>query len=175
MDRNRRATDTEGQETKPRDSSANRTKTIRAALTELALYRQAKVTDETLKAYCARLGKENVDDVLGAIRTIQDLPRLEGELSFPEIGVFLAITGALAIARQNRQAVAANKTTLVRWHCPECGIHFSGFTSAEDFRDRRCQGFSKDKEVTFPRKICGALMEEDFREDNFKSGNQARA
>ena len=87
--------------TKPSDSSANRTKTIRAALTELALYRQAESDRRNAQSLLrARLGKENVDDVLGAIRTIQDLPRLEGELSFPEIGacVFWRLLGALAIA-----------------------------------------------------------------------------
>lgn len=166
MDRARMAMEmgTETDTTKPQDSSVKPTRRgltrIRTALTELALFRQAKVTEETLKIYSVRLGKENVDDVLGAISTIQDLPRLEGELSFPEIGVFLAVAGSMAVQRENRASLDAKRTTLAGWKCPDCGTAMSGLIAADDERPRKC--------------VCGALMEQIHREDNFHGGNYAR-
>ncbi len=174
MDRGRIAMDQEVEtdERKQSGSSASATKKIRQALTELAIYRQAKVSEDTFRAFCVRLAKESLDDVLGAIHTIQDLPRQSGELSFPEIGVFLTVTSALGVARRNRTSIESRKTTLVRFQCPECLYTCSGFTMPDDHRERRCMGFPRDKK-TIDDTICGALMLEIFREDNFKTGNKA--
>lgn len=55
-----------------------------------------------LNLYSKRLEKERFDDVIAALETIQDLPRGEGELAFPEIGAILAMVNVCAVSRQNR-------------------------------------------------------------------------
>ena len=70
-------------------------------------------------------------------------------------------------------AIATTRTTYARWKCPECGIYQSGFIAPEDERPRRCNGIPTQR--TDGGRICGALMVEVFREDNFTTGNKYKS
>ena len=63
---------------------------IQMALAQMALLRGTKLDKMTLSLYSKRLAQENVEDVLAGIETIQDLPREEGDLAFPEVGAILS-------------------------------------------------------------------------------------
>lgn len=148
------------------------------ALKQAATMRGGVMEAESLRAYSKRLGQENLDDVLTALTKLGEMKRNEYEGVMPDVGGILAVVQAMAVARINRMAINARKTTMVRWECPDCGIHNSGFVAPDDHRERRCQGFSKDKDLSWDprggRKICGALLKEDFRQDDYKSGDQRR-
>jgi len=131
---------------------------IKMALTEMACFRGAKVDTVTLAFYSKRLVQENLEDVLAALRTLQDLPREEGDLAFPEVGAILGMVGVCAVSRHNREQMGIRKD-LVRWHCPECGIHMSGFISPLDREPRACKGIPREGSG-----ICGAIMNEVHRE-----------
>ena len=105
-----------------------------------------------------------------ALEKIAEMPRQEYESAIPDVGSILAVVSAMAAARINREALKANKTTLARWHCPECGIHMSGFIAPDDRYPRRCQGIPKDNKKTDHDsrgyRICAAIMDQIYREDN---------
>jgi hypothetical protein len=72
------------------------------------------------------LAQEPVDDVIAAVEKMQEIPRQAGEPSLPEIGVFLAVTHAATVARENR-VVASHGEDLVRRRCANCGRLYSDF------------------------------------------------
>ena len=129
---------------------------------------------DALKAYSERLSAENLEDVLMALEKLAELARGEYESVMPDVGGILAVVGVMAVARQNRIS-GANRTTLVRFQCPECHYLCSGFVTPQDHDERRCQGFPKERKTDDDREICGALMVEIYREDGFKTGKAGRA
>lgn len=75
-------------------------------------------------------------------------------------------------ARRSRHSQSSGLTTYVRWRCPDHGIIFGNFVDASDFRSRRCRKQICDAHPNADGiVICGALMTEISREDNFKTGN----
>ena len=114
----------------------------------------------TLSLYSKRLAQENVEDVLAGIETIQDLPREEGDLAFPEVGAILSTARVCRVARINREA-AAKVTVLVRWRCPECGITLCDWISPSDDAPRVCKGIPSKGPSDV---VCGAIMDEVHRE-----------
>ena len=63
-------------------------------------------------------------------------------------------------ARRERVSRAAQKTELVGWFCPECGVHLSGFLDPSDHAPRACKGVPR----TGPTgEVCGAIMVEMYR------------
>ena len=142
---------------KPLDNALPR---IQMALAQMALLRGTRIDKEQLSLYSRRLAKENPEDVIAAIETIQDLPREDGDLAFPEVGQILAVTGVQAAARHSRELAAQNKI-LAMWKCPHCGTVTSGFISPLDREPRVCRGIPKVGEKD---QICGEIMEQHYRE-----------
>ena len=133
---------------------------IKVALAQMAMMRSAGRLDaSTLNLYSRRLTKERLEDVLAALETIQDLPREEGETSFPSIGEILTVVGVQRVARHNREQLAV-KTELARWKCPECGIYQSGFIAPTDYEPRVCRGIPREGKGS----VCGAVMVQVHRE-----------
>lgn len=140
-------------------SSTNASLRIKTALSQMAIFRGAKIDVSTLKLYSARLEQEPVDDVIDAIEKLQDTPRGEGELALPEIGVLLAMTRAAGVARANRRS--AHLKDLARWRCPSCNATRCGYIDTSDFATRYCHGIP-----TRPHKhgeMCGVAMVEIYR------------
>lgn len=51
------------------------------------------------------------------------------------------------------------RTFLVRWHCPDCGIHQAGWIEQFDSRPRVCRGHARiDQKRVSLVEICGAIM-----------------
>ena len=134
---------------------------IKIQLTQTCMFRGAKIDASTLSLYSKRLFKEPIEDVIAALEKIQEMPRKEGELGLPEIGIILAAVASQGFTRRARDA-NASMTQLVRWKCPECGVFSSGFISPADHDLRRCQGIPKDKRTDCNRngtRICGAILD----------------
>ena len=131
---------------KPSESALPR---IQMALAQMAILRGTKLDKETLSLYSRRLVKERIDDVLSAIEQIAEMERAEGDPAFPPMATILAVLGAAAVARHNREQVAI-KTVLTRWQCSECTNTRSGWIPPQDHEPRKC--------------YCGAVMVEVHRE-----------
>jgi DNA-directed RNA polymerase subunit RPC12/RpoP len=119
-----------------------------------------------LTLYSKRLVKERLEDVVSALEMIQDLPREEGELAFPEVGTILSTVGVCALSRRNR-ARMAHQTVLVHYRCPDCGVYRSGWIPPDDHAPRRCNGIPRDRRTDNNPdgvRVCGALMDEVHRE-----------
>lgn len=123
---------------KPSDNPLLR---IKMALTEMASFRMAKVDAAQLSLFARRLAKENLDDVLSALATLAELPREEGENSFPEIGVILSSVGMERVARHNREGKAQGPQDIIRWECDGAHKH-------------HCMGFYYQSEPTPKGKTC---------------------
>ena len=129
----------------------------------MALFRGASPTLEQVSLYADRLiklvaGGVQFEDILTAIEKISDLSREEGHLAFPEVGTIIAMTAMEATARHHRETLGREKD-LVRWHCPDCGIHMSGYISPLDREPRACKGIPREGFG-----VCGAIMNEVHRE-----------
>ena len=69
-------------------------------------------------------------------------------------------------SRREQMARAQEKTELVGWTCPECGIHVSGFIPPTDHEPRVCNGVPKGSPQLdeWGRPLpCGAILEETYR------------
>ena len=67
--------------------------------------------------YSKRLVKENIEDVLAAIEQIQDLPRTEGELAFPEVGLILDMASmhrTALLLREANKRMEANRGKIIK-------------------------------------------------------------
>jgi hypothetical protein len=62
--------------------------------------------------------KENHEDVIAAIEKLGELPREEGQPSFPDIGTILAVAGVMRVARHNREKYQP---------CHKDGCSFDGY------------------------------------------------
>jgi hypothetical protein len=131
---------------KPSESALPR---IQMALAQMAILRGAKLDKETLSLYSRRLVKERIDDTLAAIEQIGEMERKEVDPAFPPLATILAVVGAQAVARHNREQLAI-KTLLACWRCPQCANTRSGWIPPTDHEPRKCQ--------------CGAVMIEVHRE-----------
>jgi hypothetical protein len=137
-------------------------------LTELAIFRGAKLDPITLKFYSSRLAEKPAEDVVSACQKLQDLVRKEGESALPEIGVFLAATEAETVARKNRIEAAKHGPSLVGWQCIDCKTTMTGFPASNADLDRRCISPYKmvnGKRASLPQgQICGGRMEVIFND-----------
>jgi len=136
---------------------------LKKALSAMALFRGAAPTPEQISLYADRLvklvgGAVQFEDILAAIEKISDLRREDGHLAFPEVGTIISMTAMAATARHHRETLERDKD-LVGWHCPECGIHMSGYISPLDREPRVCRGIPGEGFG-----ICGAIMNEIHRE-----------
>ena len=111
---------------------------IKAALTALAIFRQAKLDATTRDLYAKRLAQEQAIDVIPAIEKIQELPREEGQTALPELGVILAMARTMEVARHNREE-SVRDMLVSRWECPKCGTVQSGHVSPFDNTPRICR------------------------------------
>ena len=139
-------------------NSKNQLQQIRTALAMMAAFRGAKPDGTTLTAYSGRLQKAIVDkvrleDVIAAIEKLADMPREEGELAFPEVGVLLDMSVVMSVQRFHR-IQASRADFLVRWACKSCGIHKSGWIATNDTAPRICKGIHRSGNGP-----CGATME----------------
>jgi hypothetical protein len=100
-----------------------------------------------------------VDDVMRALEQLQEMPRREGESALPEIGAILALIGAAAVARRNREACAVDQEYIV-WRCAACKGTVAGFypKGGEPTVARHCQrqlqGIGAQK-----GQLCGGNLE----------------
>lgn len=155
---------------KPEGSSDSQTENLVRALQMVAYARQATPTPGALKYIAERIREFDFADVVKVCGTLAEKGREPGESAFPPLHDFLEPLRNL----QAKRAISPelDKTTLVRWQCPDCRVFTSAFVVPADHRDRRCQGIPRDKrtdENPNGLRICGAILEELFREDNFKS------
>lgn len=95
-------------------------KEIARALANMGLFRQAAMEKRTIHLYAERLAELELEDVLSALKAIEDLPRDEGDTAFPSMGVILKMVEVEHIARYNREA-AAKDVEYVAWKCHACG------------------------------------------------------
>jgi hypothetical protein len=152
-------------------SKSSNERSILEALAQMALMRGAGPSPQTFKAYSRRLAREQLEDVLSAIITLSELPRGEGDLAFPEIGMILSTVGIARVARHNREA-NSQPVDLVRWRCPECHHATADFIAPDDAGYRRCRGIPRDGKFDQNyqgEKICGAMMDIAKRIPNYKS------
>lgn len=69
-------------------------------------------------------------------------------------------------ARRQRVSKLEQKTELVMWRCPECGIGCSGFPPVGDTTPRTCRGLPRtgpSQDEHGNRIYCGAILEEKYR------------
>jgi hypothetical protein len=77
-------------------------------------------------------------------------------------------------ARRSRSSQSSGRTTYARWRCPDHGIIVGDFIVPTDHKSRRCRKKTPDtRPNVYGPVICGALMHEIFREDNFTTGIDA--
>jgi hypothetical protein len=141
---------------------------IKIALTELAIFRGAKLDPITLRLYSSNLADKPAEDVVAACQKLQELVRKEGESALPEIGVFLAATNAETVARKNRIEAAKHGQSMVGWRCIDCKNVMTGFPASNDDLDRRCESpyrWVNGKRGILPYgQICGGRMEVIFND-----------
>jgi len=122
--------------------------------------RAAKIDQDSLRLYTARLVKENAGDVICALQKLAEMPRENFETAMPDLATILALVSAEGVSRQNRSE-AARSQRLVLWECPDCGTRLSGFPSAGQSLERRCNGIPKDNRTDVNaqgQRICGARL-----------------
>lgn len=78
---------------------------LATALGQMAAFRGATVTDETLALFAARLVAERVrvEDAVEACRRLEREERAEGELAFPSLGTLLKRIGLVESQRYRRE------------------------------------------------------------------------
>lgn len=77
-------------------------------------------------------------------------------------------------AKRGRVLQSNSRTTYARWQCPDHpGIVVGGFVDQYDFKPRRCPKAMRDPNHPDGPVICGAKMNEIFRENNFTTGNSS--
>lgn len=148
---------------------------IKRALSNTAIFRQARVDSETLQLYAERLLNFSLWDVQSALKRIEDLPRGEGETAFPEIGIVLAVVREEINNRLNRLENAKSKR-LVSWKCPDCKRTQSGWIPPGASLERRCPGIPADGRTdtnTQGQRVCGAKLEVIY--DEAPDGHAAQA
>jgi len=92
---------------------------IKMALAQMAMFRGARLDAKMLSLYAQRLSKERLEDVLAALTRIQDQPRQEGELSFPEVGAIISM--ARSAGRQRQEQDRDLHEYFQQQVCPVCG------------------------------------------------------
>jgi hypothetical protein len=145
--------------------SSENLKIIKSGLSKMAVCRGADPPREAIEFYAHRLAKENLEDVVAALQTIEQLPRGPGDLSFPELGAVLAVVGTEAVSRANRTRLA-NQRFYVRFYCKTCGNATTGFLTLEDDRPRTCPSpygplvpVGQKRHYLQVGEVCGEIME----------------
>jgi hypothetical protein len=149
----------------------------------MGIFRQAVIDTAALELYTGRLIHFNVQDVLAALKVIEDLPREEGRTAFPEIGAVLEEVRRQVNLRLAHADAARNKIMTI-WQCPDCRVTMTGFLERGASMERRCESrmipFSqRNKGDAFGHglpmgQICGAAMRV-VHQDEEKSGPTWRA
>ena len=151
---------------KPSMTHSQKLAEIMRALMNMATFRQATVTKDTLKLYSERLAFLELEDVLEGCKAIEGLPRDEGETAFPNLATVIHFVNIENSARYNRIQASKDKR-LVRWKCPECGVTCSDWVPPGASLYRRCQGIPKTKRIGTDyhgTPICAAELEVAFDE-----------
>lgn len=138
-------------------SSTHALPRLMLALTQLAIFRGAKMDKTLLTLYSKRLAQENPDDVCVALKKLEEVPRKEGETALPDIGTILA---AVELERRARvvRMTSLDEERLVRWRCPECNVTCCGFVKYGESRLRYCRGIPRRKNYR-PGEVCGATLD----------------
>ena len=149
------------------ESLTSKMREIKRGLTNMAIYRQAAHDSAAIELYAQRLIHFELEDVLNALKTIEDLPRDEGKTAFPEIGIVLDTVRAQVQRRLTRAELSKNKA-LVIWKCPDCRSSISAFLARGEHDERRCGGnlkpmMKRNTKDAFGHgleqgQICGARM-----------------
>ena len=118
--------------------------------------RAAKIDQDSLRLYTARLIRENTGDVIAALQKLAEMPRENFETALPGIAEILALVTTERISRENR-STAKQTERLVRWQCPACKHTCCGFPSRGSDLDRRCDKnvWNEEQFCALP---CGTLM-----------------
>lgn len=160
--------------TKPSTNSAvttgSHTENVINALQMVAYARQASPTLGAMKYIAEKLLDFEFGDVVKVCGMLAENGREPGESAFPPLHDFLEPLRNLEAKRAISPEL--DKTTFVRWQCPDCHVFAYSFVVPNDHRQRRCQGIPRDQKIDENdrgTRICGALLFEVYRENNFKS------
>lgn len=158
-------------ETKQLPTGKNSTPEMRKALSEVAMFRRAKVSRDEIDAFANALAENySEQEVTEACRSIRSLPRVEGELSFPELAVFEhCCKAARAIRTANEQRMRGK--LVARWVCPKCGTCYSGYIFPDDYKPRICrstyagkvQKRGEKRSLLPDGEVCGEILNQTAR------------
>jgi len=122
--------------------------TVTMALAQMAVYRCAEVSAETLDLFAKRIIADGCDpaDVVKACQSFEAAPRAEGETAFPEIGRVLNAVRVFAQRRREYEQARqlpppANEPT---YRCAQCLDDPSGWI------ELACPSFKCEREQTHP-------------------------
>ena len=92
----------------------------------------------TLRLYSSRLANENLEDVLAACHKLKELPRQEGDPSFPAVETILSMVGVMETARK---ATEAPELYLVGFQCKTCKLTAAAYYPADATLPMHCKVF----------------------------------
>lgn len=143
-------------------SQQNSVKKIILSLTELAIFRGARMDKMALSLYAKRLAEENADDVCKALEALRERPAHDKGRMMPDMGIILEAVNAQRKVRLAQASIAAEER-LIRWRCPVCHVTMSGFVKPGASKLRYCRGLPQ-KAHYGPGEVCGGSMDvvEDF-------------
>jgi hypothetical protein len=89
----------------------------------------------TLRLFSSRLANENLEDVLAACHKLGELPRQEGDPSFPAVETILSMVEVMQTARKAREAP---ERYLVAFQCKACKLTATAYYASDATLPTRC-------------------------------------